>query len=250
MRGPLCDNCWAACKTGSEQTRSSHSSLLRASSVDGVREIDKLSRQSSGGGHASSSANTAANSPTEENKRSLDDVDPFRQTKTDTGVDNTDRSEHSETYKLEQMMNADRQEELQPCACWCQGWAEIYVRRPTGDMSWVMRIQNSLHHDASYDFPFDNITALYMPTIDMMPQKSQDLCSEFSEDDVPVNLMEKNQLEPVSVAKSGAASSSSSSSGPIDIPNSPARPSPSRPSPRDSLESLEEGEDGMNFLQD
>jgi len=23
-------------------------------------------------------------------------------------------------------------QEKQFCACWCQGWAEIYVRRPTG----------------------------------------------------------------------------------------------------------------------
>ncbi|XP_033124579.1 tuberin-like [Anneissia japonica] len=28
------------------------------------------------------------------------------------------------------------------CTCWCQGWAEIYIRRSTGNMSWTMRVQN------------------------------------------------------------------------------------------------------------
>ncbi|OXU24396.1 hypothetical protein TSAR_012885 [Trichomalopsis sarcophagae] len=243
MRGPLCDNCWAACKATPDQTRSSHSSLLRASSAEGNKE-DKLSRQSSGG-LASSSANTAANSPTEENKRSLDDSDTYK-TK-ESGVDNLDRGEqqhqpNSETYKLEQMMNTDKQEEHQPCACWCQGWAEIYVRRPTGDMSWIMRIQNSMHEVSPYELPLDNITALYMPTTDILPQKSQDLASEFSEDEIP-DTTEKT-LEPIQAeANTVVKPSTSSTSGPIDIPGSPARPSPSRPSPRDSLESLEEGEE-------
>jgi tuberous sclerosis protein 2 len=176
MRGPLCDNCWAACKSSPDQTRSSHSSLLRASSADGNKE-DKLSRQSSDG-HASSSANTAANSPTEENKQSLDEPEAL------------DRSEQqqSESYKLEQMISTDKQEEHLPCACWCQGWAEIYVRRPTGDMSWIMRIQNSMNLDTNYDLPLDNITALYMPTADMLPQKSQDLALDYSEDEIPVSL--------------------------------------------------------------
>ena len=30
------------------------------------------------------------------------------------------------------------------CSCWCRGWAEIKVRRPTGNVSWLMRIQNKL----------------------------------------------------------------------------------------------------------
>lgn len=37
MRGGLCDNCWAACKPGFlllDQTKTSHSSLQRTSSVE------------------------------------------------------------------------------------------------------------------------------------------------------------------------------------------------------------------------
>lgn len=31
------------------------------------------------------------------------------------------------------------------CSCWCQGWAEITERRPTGKTSFMMRIENSLN---------------------------------------------------------------------------------------------------------
>lgn len=31
---------------------------------------------------------------------------------------------------------------LQNCQCVCQGWAEIFIRRPSGNISWIMRIQN------------------------------------------------------------------------------------------------------------
>ena len=32
----------------------------------------------------------------------------------------------------------------QLCSCWCRGWAEITIRRPTGNISWLMRVQNRL----------------------------------------------------------------------------------------------------------
>ena len=31
---------------------------------------------------------------------------------------------------------------VQNCRCVCQGWAEILTRRPSGNISWIMRIQN------------------------------------------------------------------------------------------------------------
>lgn len=30
------------------------------------------------------------------------------------------------------------------CGCWCCGWAEVLVRRPTGNTSWLLRLQNDL----------------------------------------------------------------------------------------------------------
>lgn len=31
-----------------------------------------------------------------------------------------------------------------PCSCWCRGWCEVKVRRPTGNVAWLMRVQNKL----------------------------------------------------------------------------------------------------------
>ena len=30
---------------------------------------------------------------------------------------------------------------MSQCGCWCQGWCELLVRRPSGVTSWVCRIQ-------------------------------------------------------------------------------------------------------------
>lgn len=37
------------------------------------------------------------------------------------------------------------------CVCWCGSWAEVYVRGPTGDVSWVIRLQNQVHLVLSID---------------------------------------------------------------------------------------------------
>ncbi|XP_067929120.1 tuberin-like isoform X2 [Watersipora subatra] len=38
--------------------------------------------------------------------------------------------------------SSDGQFNMGECNCWCNGWAEIYMHRPSGDTSWVLRIQN------------------------------------------------------------------------------------------------------------
>ena len=35
-------------------------------------------------------------------------------------------------------------EEGAVCGCWCSGWCEVMVRRPSGVTSWVARVQNGL----------------------------------------------------------------------------------------------------------
>ncbi|XP_071526616.1 tuberin-like isoform X3 [Panulirus ornatus] len=50
------------------------------------------------------------------------------------------------------------------CACWCQRWAEIYVRQPTGNVSWIMRIQNELTLMTSEgELPLLKLSDLYAP---------------------------------------------------------------------------------------
>lgn len=184
MRGGLCDNCWAICKVTPptpEHAKSNQSGLGRASSIEGAKE-EKLSRQSSGG-HGSSNVNTATNSPTEESKKLFEETDS---SKRDVPLEGSSEKEQLEPSKLEQILNSEKQDEFEPCACWCQGWAEIYVRRPTGDMSWIMRIQNSMNLENSLDFPVHDIISLYMPTDDMNAQKNHDFASEYSGDELEV----------------------------------------------------------------
>ncbi|XP_063696439.1 tuberin [Culicoides brevitarsis] len=52
----------------------------------------------------------------------------------------------------------------QVCACCCTGWAEVCIRRPTGTMSWIMRIQNQITYDSfTNEFPLQDLTTLFTP---------------------------------------------------------------------------------------
>lgn len=54
----------------------------------------------------------------------------------------------------------------QSCVCLCSGWAEILIRRPTGNMSWMMRIQNQMSLDAqNSEIPLQNLISQMMPSL-------------------------------------------------------------------------------------
>lgn len=54
----------------------------------------------------------------------------------------------------------------QVCICACSGWAEIVVRRPTGNMSWVMKIQNHIALDSlSCDVPLQDLINMCTPSL-------------------------------------------------------------------------------------
>ncbi|XP_015113598.1 tuberin [Diachasma alloeum] len=257
MRGGLCDNCWVACKSASTPDYLSRSGTAgsggiprRTSSTEGSKdESSRLSRQSS--------SNTAANSPTEENKKlEPEEVDKQGDKPREFSGENhkLERTEkdvtplQSEPNKLEQILCDQKLEEHSPCACWCQGWAEIYVRRPTGDMSWIMRIQNSMQFDVPQDFPLQDITALYMPMPEVATnnRSQESTTTTDSLDDEVEDRSDGNSkapvVEPLPLTLVNPKSSRSES-GPIAIPGSPGRPSPSRQSSRDSTESLEDGDE-------
>ncbi|KAH8270153.1 hypothetical protein KR018_004871, partial [Drosophila ironensis] len=51
------------------------------------------------------------------------------------------------------------------CVRACTGWAEILIRRPTGNISWLTRIQNPITNDCfGQDLPFNNVVSLFLPT--------------------------------------------------------------------------------------
>lgn len=54
----------------------------------------------------------------------------------------------------------------QVCICSCSGWAEIVVRRPTGNMSWIMKIQNHIALDSmSCDVPLQDLIQMCTPSL-------------------------------------------------------------------------------------
>lgn len=112
-------------------------------------------------------------------KKTSEDLDSIKK---DHPLEKMDKDQ-AESSKLEQILNSEKQEEHVLCACWCQGWAEIYVRRPTGDMSWIMRIQNSMQFETNIDFPVYDIMALYRPNQNL---KQQEFTSEYSGDETEV----------------------------------------------------------------
>ena len=51
---------------------------------------------------------------------------------------------------------------------------QVYVRRPSGDVSWMCRVQNgSLNSDSVSEFPLADLTAIFQPS--MEPMELQDL---------------------------------------------------------------------------
>ncbi|XP_075973057.1 tuberin-like isoform X2 [Anticarsia gemmatalis] len=49
------------------------------------------------------------------------------------------------------------------CPCWCAHWAEVHVRSPTGDVCWVMRMQNQMNWDYLLESPLQEVAALLSP---------------------------------------------------------------------------------------
>lgn len=51
------------------------------------------------------------------------------------------------------------------CARTCTSWAEIFIRRPTGNISWITRIENPIANDCfGQDLPFNSVVSLFLPT--------------------------------------------------------------------------------------
>ena len=49
------------------------------------------------------------------------------------------------------------------CNCWCTLWAEVHIRRPTGNVSWMMRIQNEQDLATAFpDFPLADMANLFL----------------------------------------------------------------------------------------
>ncbi|XP_030373019.1 tuberin [Scaptodrosophila lebanonensis] len=51
------------------------------------------------------------------------------------------------------------------CVRSCTGWGEVLIRRPTGNISWITRLQNPITNDCfGQDLPFNSMVSLFLPT--------------------------------------------------------------------------------------
>lgn len=204
LKNGLCDRCFTMCKSMSNQilsktddSESPESIQFSNKDIDNKRYTKASLQHSSGGTNesdcsdlTSSSSSSAAVTPFQLQQQAQN-TRFFRQSSTDgrfssssgslealsgtSGLDNSENtgidSPSKNTLFPPQLPNAstpiqsDGDKQRQLCVCSCTGWAEICIRRPTGTMSWVMRIQNQISHDSfSNDFPLHDLTTLFMPS--------------------------------------------------------------------------------------
>ncbi|XP_039291005.1 LOW QUALITY PROTEIN: tuberin [Nilaparvata lugens] len=218
LKHGLCDRCAQFCRINKDnplsptsetagdqdkkaQTGMKHTSLSRSSSND-IPQMPLASNSS-----------TAASSPNEEMKRGIESL-----------------TLESDPNRVDQIIFSMDRREPQICACWCQGWAEIHVKRPTGDMSWIMRLQNH-KLTAQTDVAFADVATLLFPTLSKKSGQDADLNIDFDEEDIASfpSLVELRQT-----------------SDPVSIPGSPIRRSPSRHSSRDSVETMGDEDDDLD----
>ncbi|KFM71943.1 Tuberin, partial [Stegodyphus mimosarum] len=86
------------------------------------------------------------------------------------------------------------------CSCWCSSWAEVHIRRPTGNTSWMMKMQNHLFlPSAPPDIPLSVLTSLVLPQ-KIEDQDADDYFLSSTEDDV---LAAESELKEVSCDRGG-----------------------------------------------
>ncbi|XP_044253656.1 tuberin [Tribolium madens] len=141
----------------------------------------------------------------------------------------TDKGEEAKRYdsaNLPKLIGGDERKEAPVCACWCQGWAEVLIRRPTGNVSWVMKVQNQVSFKQHiFEFPLNEMSTLYMPDL-------------FFEPSSAISIEEQEETEDFEEV------APSSSSRPVSVPGSPTKQSLSRQSSRDSAD------DELEFVYD
>lgn len=103
LKNGLCDKCWVHCSAHSESRQSARSGSNE------TEDIGWASRQNS---NEKSNNNTSVSSPSETDKKVGHKLEMV-------------------SSKLQQLATVSKLE-IEACACWCSGWAEIYIRRPTG----------------------------------------------------------------------------------------------------------------------
>lgn len=117
----LCSKCYQSCRLSSDPVRMSpkpdEKSKLSVSRSQSSETSDQLDVNTSIKGVSSPSClSTSTNSPGEETKK----------------FPHIESSEPFDMSRKNSFSSSDRLDKKQSCSCWCQSWAEIRVRCPTG----------------------------------------------------------------------------------------------------------------------
>lgn len=130
--------------------------------------------------------------------------------------------------------NASSESSIQQklCVRSCTGWAELCIRRPTGIISWVMRIQNPIStSNFPNEMPFSDLISLFLPSAGGAFEKnfftenpsSSNLQQPQSQQPQPSEEESKQikEKKPTKIMKQSASSLHSKTQAlAIDIPNS------------------------------
>ncbi|KAL4240095.1 Tuberous sclerosis 2-like protein [Mactra antiquata] len=66
-----------------------------------------------------------------------------------------------ESLFLGNMKTSDPQMPIHICNCWCTNWAEIHIRAPSGNLSWMMRTENETGQHSVQDSQVQDITMIF-----------------------------------------------------------------------------------------
>lgn len=129
----------------------------------------------------------------------------------------SEANSEAQPSKLENLsIHTEHRRRSGACPCWCSGWCEVFIRAPSGDVSWVCRMQNATHSETPPSCPLEDISALLAAT----PR--------------PASIPDPPAPVPPEV-------SPRTSTQPIDIPASPQRQSSSSTDDEDRLVSARDG---------
>lgn len=167
----LCEKCYTTCREMSKSMESDESEPGFAVS-EKMDRMDKMDMQSDKRRRHRSAIQQRRSTLSHELKNSRlctkDDIGLHRPDasfeESFSGSDAFSPSSDIFSTNEENSDDKDKKYKRHLCSCWCSSWAEILIRRPTGNTSWMMKIQNRLFLPSSPpEIPLPIITSLLLP---------------------------------------------------------------------------------------
>lgn len=197
VRNGLCDRCAKVCKTSQAQLGGSSpsngatspdttSSKTSDSDLSQNKRYTKASLQHNSGQDSESTEAPSTSSSMTPNPPQTDSSGKFfrqpshegrfsnssgslealsRRGSNPSTSDNTDTAgKRDPPSYISPQQSVDQSKQM--CICSCSGWTEMVIRRPTGNMSFVMRIQNQISLDSlSNEVSLQDLMNMFMPSL-------------------------------------------------------------------------------------